>query len=495
MDENKDKNEINSEESRDRGPIYEVLRGDEAPRREPDEVLPLSFEGEDKRYFEGEDQQYGETELFSEYKPPEPPEKIVYYAMPKGKNRFLKAIGVIAAVLVVVMLLGVISTTFLMPKPTYKVGDPEEDSDDYAEETTPIEGFSISGMPESTAPAQTAVKLGEMPEFGGAAPEITNLYNPVIEIAEQEGESVVSVRVVIAVENPDGSVSESLVRGSGFIISPDGYIITNYHVVENGTALSVRMIDDSEYDAKLIGGDSTLDIALLKINASDLPTAALGNSDETKQGELAIAIGNPASRGTSDELINSVTVGYVSAVRRIIQFNGYKQEFLQIDTPINSGNSGGPLFDSTGRVIGIVTLKSLISSYDEYGNSVDSEGLGFAIPINTAMNAIAEIFEHGSIRRPGIGIYYTFIEELETEQEGASKGMYVEEVVEGGPAYRAGLKVGDIITHCDGEELVTGEEVSEIIKNKTIGDTIQLTILREGKSFTVYVEIADLNSQ
>ena len=497
MDENKEfnttqENEIHSFTETD--PVWD------SPRKEPEEDIPEAqpfgfgdaeekedFSGQNTEFSEPENEEKETAEFFSEYIPPQP----VYYEMPRSKNKALRVLGIIAAALVIVMLISLVGASLILPKPSFEI---DEDTEEPVFTSIPQATPSLSEAPlisELPQPTRKNNVIGQMPNFGGIAPEITNPYNPVIEIAAHNMEKVVSVQADIYKEENGTEVLEGRIRGTGFIVSSDGYIITNYHVVEASNHITVRFTDESEYVAEYIGGDATIDIALLKINAANLPVVALGNSAEVPVGEFAIAIGNPSGMG--DELVNTLTVGYVSAVNREIRFNGYKQSFLQIDTAINPGNSGGPVFNSKGEVIGIVTLKALVSSYDEYGSAVDSEGVGFAIPINTALDALAEIFEHGAIRRPGIGIMYSFYDEEAAELYETTSGMHIGEITPGGPSDKAGLMVGDIIIRCDGMDIVTGEELVNLVKTKGIGSSIELVVIRDGVEMTFIVEILDLN--
>ncbi len=431
-----------------------------------------------------------ETNIFSEYEEKAEERELtaeekraLYNSMPKRKHGFLRAIGIIAAACAFVMLVIVIATSFFVPEPVYEVAEPDTTNES---EILPKESNSVL-IPEQRDGNDI------MPEFGGEAPVITNLYNPVVEIVEQAMPSLVTIKIDKTTTGDDGKeLITGWTKGSGFIVSTDGYILTNYHVIQEGGNIKVCLSDGNEYLAKYIGGDEIIDLAVLKIEGNDFKPVALGSSAETKAGEIAIVIGSPA--GLDDQLINSVTVGYISAVQREIQFNGYKQKFLQTDAAVNSGNSGGPLFNQNGEVIGIVTLKSLVSGFDEAGNPVDSEGLGFAMPIDTALSAIKEIFEKGAVERPGIGIYFRFYDDNAAALTETLMGMHIEQIVENGPADKVGIKVGDVVTHCNGIEIVTGQEVSEALASRKIGDTIVLTVNRDGQIIDFSVTIADLNA-
>ncbi len=472
---------------------FELIKNDELEEDRFQQVF-TGFEQIETGEYNGND-----TDFLSNYSQDSDTKAAKYDSMPKNHSRFLRFAGIFAAAAVFVMLIVLLSTVILVPKPSFEVkpGEsasalpdasagkqqilPEDSVNDKASVTVPDDGSNASPYK----------KIGNMPMLGGDAPVITDKYNPVVEIVEQENDCVVSVQVdVVKDEGGESSVS-GWIKGSGFIVTEDGYIITNYHVVSSGSNIKVKLTDESEYSAAYIGGDSTIDIALIKIDAKGLPVVALGDSSKVKTGEVAIAIGNPAGMG--GELTNSVTVGYVSSSQRAIQFNGYKQVFIQIDAPVNSGNSGGPVLNSKGEVIGIVTLKSLISSYDDDGTAIDSEGLGFAIPINTALDAIAQLFEYGAVRRPGIGIRYTMYDQEYAERKDVTSGMHVEKVEKGSSAEKAGIQVGDTIIRCDGIEIVTGEELVELIKQKGIGGSVDLVIVRGDSEIKITVEIQDTN--
>ncbi|MEX1308016.1 MAG: trypsin-like peptidase domain-containing protein, partial [Eubacteriales bacterium] len=256
-------------------------------------------------------------------------------------------------------------------------------------------------------------------ENGSDEPIVLSVYeNPVVDIAAAYSKSVVSVKATIMTNNVASSMtsdsesgqetqSEEIAFGSGFIFDSDGYILTNHHVVKDATELSIMMSDGTEYPAETIGSDSFNDIAVLKINAPDLSMIPIGDSDKVQVGEMAIAIGNPLG----EDLSGSVTVGYISAVNRRVQSNAY----LQTDAAINPGNSGGPLLNINGEVIGINALKSTLAGYDERGIAISSEGIGFAIPINRAIDVAHQLMDTGTVVRPGIGIQFSALSDDEAE--------------------------------------------------------------------------------
>ncbi|MBQ9941720.1 MAG: trypsin-like peptidase domain-containing protein, partial [Christensenellaceae bacterium] len=347
---------------------------------------------------------------------------------------------------------------------------------------------SPAPTPTPSAPAQEGTAEGEDVEIGGEDMTIENWYNPVPEIAENLEDSVVGIE---ANSYEMGQLVSSS-RGTGFIISKEGYILTNYHVASDSQELIVTLHNGVRCEAEYLGGDSTQDVAVIKIEQDGLKAVSIGKSADTKVGELVVAIGNPS--GAGENLVGSVTVGYVSAVDRELLFNGSRQKFIQTDAAINPGNSGGPLVNSKGQVIGMVTLKSLVSSMDANGESIDAEGIGFAIPIDAAVDTAEKIIEGGSIKKPGIGVWYGTMTEEEREAQGLPDGLLVQGFMEGSPAEAAGMRVGDVIVACDGQRLEQGADLADIISRKQIGDTVTLTVWRSGNELDITITLVDINS-
>lgn len=266
--------------------------------------------------------------------------------------------------------------------------------------------------------------------------------------------------------------------GSGVILTTDGYIITNYHVIDGASTYKVATKDGSEYDAEYIGGNADNDIAVLKIDAKGLSVAAVGDSDQLEIGDLAVAIGNPL--GT---LGGTVTEGIISATSREIDIDGTTMTLLQTSAAINPGNSGGGLFNSNGELIGIVNAKS---------SGEDIEGLGFAIPINTAIDIAEQIIDKG-FADGGFTIGVTLVE-LNTEKALTQynvdeEGVYIYEVRENSIAENVGLKAKDRIVSINGKEIETSQDAIKIIKNSEKGDTIKMIVNRNGKDKTITIEV------
>lgn len=256
--------------------------------------------------------------------------------------------------------------------------------------------------------------------------------------------------------------------GTGFIIDANGYILTNQHVIEGASKVTVKLQNqDQSYSAKVIGQDHDLDLALLKIDASNLPVITMGDSDAMRIGDPVIAIGNPYG------LDHTVTTGVVSAKSRPITISdrSYKN-LIQTDTAINPGNSGGPLINMQGQVIAINTAVS-----------TQAQGIGFAIPINTAKKVIQELIDNGKITRAFLGIGMTDITDdvaFQLNIDSSTQGVIISQVAAGSPAAKAGLKAGDILTGIDGNQMNSASKVQEFIQSLQIGQKINISILRSG---------------
>ena len=286
--------------------------------------------------------------------------------------------------------------------------------------------------------------------------------------------STVGITTEIVTTNGWGQPVSQAAAGSGFVITEDGYILTNYHVIEDADSIQVSFVDGTTYDATLVGGESENDIAVLKIDATGLTPVIIGDSDNVKVGEQVVAIGNPLG-----ELTFSMTSGIVSAKDRSITMeNGEVMNMIQTDTAINSGNSGGPLFDMYGQVIGITSAKLSGSS----SSSATIEGLGFAIPINDIKDMVTDIMENGYVTgKPYMGITVSTVPESISQRYGMSQGALVESVDESSCAAKAGLEKGDIITAMDGKTVISSAELVEAKKNYKAGDTVTLEVERNGE--------------
>ncbi len=328
------------------------------------------------------------------------------------------------------------------------------------------------------------------PQLGGDAKAIENSQNPAVEIAENISGSVVGItaydKQLVSGQEP---VEQALSAGTGFVISNDGYIMTNNHVVANGNLIKVTTPDGQERVAEKVGGDSSSDIAVLKIENLGIPAVPIGDSDTVKAGEIAVAIGNV--RG--EKFNNSVTVGHVSIVDKEIALEGSKMDMIQTDAAINPGNSGGPLVGEDGNVIGVTTAKTFYSGMAQDGTLLNSEGVGYAIPINKAIDIAQQLIQNGSIPRAGIGISYQPISEVDAKLWGTPRGALVVDITSGGPADKAGLQINDVILSIDGVDLTTGADMP-LLSEKPVGETVTAKVWREGKEYEVSFVLDDMNN-
>ena len=310
------------------------------------------------------------------------------------------------------------------------------------------------------------------------------------QVAEMVSPSVVVITTEQVVYSQWSWYGQSQVEsgaGSGVIISSDGYILTCAHVVSGASNITVS-IGDKDYPATLVGEDTTSDIAVVKVDATGLTPATVGNSDNLKVGESVMAVGNPLG-----ELGGTVTSGIVSALNRSVSIQGSSSvntmSLIQMDASVSPGNSGGGLFNMNGELVGIVNAKSSDS---------DAEGLGFAIPVNDAVKVAQELLENGYVTgRPYLGISYYAVTDAQTAaQLGVNAyGVYIVEVVKGGPADKAGLQAGDRIVSVDGSEVATQSDLGTLMQNHKAGDTIEITVARGGQMQTVTVTLGEKGAE
>jgi len=350
----------------------------------------------------------------------------------------------------------------------------EGNLDEYMEWLSNIE----NGMSDMSAEVDLAKELPEMPEF----PEMvfTDAYSETIKaLSEKALPSVVGVRTLETVYGMFRGSYDIEGVGTGVIVSSDGLILTNQHVVtDNPKSVTVTLIDGSEHEAEVMYTDEVMDLAVIKIEATGLTPAELGDSDSLTVGETAVAIGNPLGL----EYERSVTAGIISALDRslLISSSQIAENLIQTDAAINSGNSGGPLLNARGQVIGINTYKDM-----------QGEGLGFAIPINVAIPFVNQILETGEYQGVQLGVIILdrVILEYFTNDEGIviEEGIYVYEVKPGSDAEDKGLSVGDIILSINDEVINTNTEFRSTLGNYLPGDTVILEVLRDGDTFDLEV--------
>ena len=288
--------------------------------------------------------------------------------------------------------------------------------------------------------------------------------------------SVVSINVSTTT-NVFGRTTESAASGSGFFITKDGYILTNYHVIEGASTVKVTAYDGTTYDAAVIGGDEDYDIAVIKVEGTNFQPVVIGKSGSVQIGETVAAVGNPLG-----ELTFSMSQGIVSCVNRAINVDGKPFNMIQVDCSINPGNSGGPLFNSYGEVIGIVSAK-----YSSYSNTT-VEGIGFAIPIDDVLAMVKDIMTDGYVtNKPYIGITPQNMTAQMAQQYryDVTQGVFVCSVEPGSAAEKAGLQMGDVITKIDDKTITSYEDLVAAKKSYSAGDTATFTIYREGQTQTV----------
>lgn len=306
-------------------------------------------------------------------------------------------------------------------------------------------------------------------------------------VAETVGPAVVGIINRATVYNFFSGESKKVDRGSGsgFIIDPQGYIVTNEHVVSGAEEIVVALATGTQVKAKIIGADRWSDLAVVKIDLNDLPederqlpVAAMGNSSQLRVGEMVVAIGNPLGL----DFARTVTAGWVSALNRTITIDERQFSLIQTDAAINQGNSGGPLCNLRGEVIGINQVK-----IQEYG----VEGMGFAIPIDNAKPIIEQLIRYGEVVRPWLGIKGLALNPYVASYVGSDVtfGIFIAEVVPGGPADLAGIKPKDVITAVDGEKITTFAQLQRILYSKTTDDVIEVEVYRPSRKQSLTIEV------
>lgn len=300
------------------------------------------------------------------------------------------------------------------------------------------------------------------------------------EVYEKNVNSTVGITTSITT-NYFGYQTSAAASGSGFIISDDGYILTNHHVIEGADSITVTAYDGTKYKAELVGSYAANDIAVLKIDAKNLVPVSLGSSDNLKVGDNVVAIGNPLG-----ELTFSLTSGVVSALDREITTNNGTMNLIQTDCAINSGNSGGALFNMYGEVIGITNAKYSSSSSGEA--SIDN--IGFAIPVDQIKNMVSSIIEKGYISKPFIGVSVADVSS-EMISYGIPEGAVVKEVTDDSPARKAGLEINDIITKADDTEITNSSNLVSYVRELEKGKTLNLTVYRSGETKEIKLTVEE----
>ncbi|RJX26738.1 MAG: PDZ domain-containing protein [Dethiobacter sp.] len=313
-------------------------------------------------------------------------------------------------------------------------------------------------------------------------PEARQYYLAVVDAVEQATPSVVGIsNYGIVFDFWGRSRLQEKATGSGVIIGSDGYIVTNYHVIENARELVVTLGSGEELLATIIGADPPTDLAVIKVDKKNLPAAELADSNKLRVGEPAIAIGNPLGL----DFQQSVTLGVVSARERSITIQGQRFTFIQTDAAINDGNSGGALVNIYGKVIGINTAKIKVPGV---------EGMGFAIPSNTVRQITSDLITKGRVIRPWMGVYISTVTPLEAQrlELAVEYGVLVTDVVAGGPAYKAGLEPMDIIVAIEGNKITDSSELQHTLYKYNVGQKIKVSVFRGKEELTLEVVLEKL---
>ena len=333
----------------------------------------------------------------------------------------------------------------------------------------------------------SSAKAGSVKTTGYTLEDATGSNKTVQEITKEARPSVVEIKTESV--SSDSWIQQYVTQGagSGVIITSDGYIVTNNHVIEGASKITVTTSDQQEYDAELVGTDPITDIAVLKIKAEGLTPATYGNSDQLAVGDMAVAIGNPLG-----ELGGTVTAGIISALDRELAIDGKTMTLLQTDSSINPGNSGGGLFNGDGQLIGIVVAKS---------SGSDVEGLGFAIPINKAADVAQQILENGYVSgQPSTGMSYTESSGQSSTMDrlfnnGQSTTYVYIAAVDGTNAQKAGFQKGDMVYAVDGTEITSFNTLSSIVTSHSVGDKLKFTIVRNGQKMDLTLTLEEKTSQ
>ncbi len=406
-------------------------------------------------------QQQGETASneFSYYPQQSEPKK-------KSKGvRFLKGLAITAASVACVAVIGAASIfgyTLVTGQDLFEKNISEQAEAANAGGSSPVDSITEEQAEREIRDVPTLEQLAAL-ENALPIPEIVNKVSP----------SVVGVAC---------QLSNGTSYGTGFIISKDGYIVTNYHVIEGARSINVTFSvsdDTQDYSAELVGGDEQTDIAVLKIDKTDLTAVELGKSGELVVGELAITIGNPLG----SELSGTVTAGIISALNRTLTVEDRKMTLIQTDASINSGNSGGPLINSYGQVVGITSAKI---------SGTNTDNLGFAIPIDEALPIVSDLIEYGYVKgRPVVGMVGEDISEIYSQYYDIPRGFIVRDITDGGPADKAGVKVGDIVIGIEGELIESMDEFNEVKAKFKAGETITVSVYRDDEIVDLSITLAE----
>ena len=297
------------------------------------------------------------------------------------------------------------------------------------------------------------------------------------QVYEQNVNAVVAITVEVETQDTYGRYVSGLSSGTGFFISADGYVVTNYHVIEGGTKVTVTTHSGEEYDAKIVGYEDNNDLAVLKVEGENLPYTIIGSSADLLVGDQVVAIGNVLSTFAS-----SLTVGYVSGVDRVVDTDGVAMNMIQTDVAINSGNSGGPLFNMKGEVVGITTAKFSGNS----SSGVSIEGIGFAIPMDDVVGMIEDLKQFGYVTGAYLGVMVLDVDAT-AQYYGIPAGASVESVTAGSAAERGGIHAKDIITEVGGYGVTSVSDLTRVLRKFKAGDEVSVEVYRSGQSVVLTV--------
>ena len=337
-------------------------------------------------------------------------------------------------------------------------------------------GGNCTTIPIPTASPETGVTdLERAPTGTGVTLSIAALPENGLTYQEIYDRNIAAIASIRAYQNGGGAT------GTGVIMTADGYIITNYHVIQGSYEVEVLLSDDSVHKALLVGGDQTNDLAVLKIDAADLTPAEFGDSDLLKVGDLALAIGNPLG----EELRGTMTDGIISAISRDVNVDGNTMTLIQTTAALNSGNSGGALLNDRGQVVGITNMKMT-----SYSGSV--EGLGFAIPTNTVKTIVDDLIAYGHVPGyPTLGILGSTMDQERAAASGLVVGVYVQSVTAGSDAEKQGMRAGDVITECNGQAVTSVDDINAIKAGFQAGDALRFRVYRNGEYLDLEVKLVE----
>ena len=406
------------------------------------------------------DNNHSEDNITEEFEPKTNTQPSAPENQPKHRSGLRKAVS---AVLALALVVGSCGLTYAAVNNKWE--------DKMQEATASISSMQqqLGALRNSGSVSATNVTYAVSPE-GAQTPRM---------VYENNAKSVVAVSSTIR-STVYGQTRQGTSSGSGFIISDDGYVVTNRHVVEGATDVTVTLSTGDEYTAKVIGSDSLNDVALLKVEATGLPAVKLGSSDKLAIGDMVCAIGNPLGSLTA-----TLTVGYVSGKDRQVTTDNSTINMIQTDAAINSGNSGGPLFNMYGEVVGITSAK--YSGTTSSGASI--EGISFAIPIDDVMSIIGDLQEYGYVTGAYLGVTVTDTDAAAAKLYGMPTGAYVNSVEDGGAADRAGVQPKDIIIGLGDTDISNRTELTRVLRRFKAGDTTTITVIRSGERMTMDITL------